>query len=1269
VARAASADGAVLYGVDGFDSHKEQAMRSISKKPPTTACLGLALVLGACAATEETEETEEWEQQDVAVMQSALIEFIPPPEDDSLTAYAAKCDAATGIHVPSFSCTQGLQGSLDPNGPNEDNFTFIPQGSSVDNIEHDADIGSSGGGRTQPVGQVPPDTVQLITAGGSGIEDEDDEFYFSYVDFFGAGKAEVLVADLDDTSSSTKAGLMIRSNTASDASNVLLAVTPGGGIALQTRAIASGTTTTEATLVGQSLPIWLRFTWTSSGIVAQVSSNHESWTEVGSAVPVPADMSLGDAKVGLAVTSATADFDDFMTTKKCDKPNILSGVCDPGATFQVLARTADAIAVANCRKLGQTADEMFDDIAVIQYNRKNGALCFYQSPVNVDGSDVSAPSEGTGAGKFPWDPPDTTHQTGCTGCHDNGGLIRSPYLSQTGLLPRPNEGYDNDGSNPLSYVGVDFAEDRSWFVHSDVTNGCSVCHKLGMSNVLTEKVGWAGSAYRFSIMATSEGQTFSGEISHKNAISETSPTWMPYPGSTTFNPGALTVASYYSSCADQARSGLDAQFQVLPPVAGCDFEPFGLPYVPQIDNLNEFTVGTSGGGAIGNLQAVTLTSPPGTDVAGTSDSFYWLYNVHGGDGAAVVEVTALQNTHEWAKAGIMFRNGNAANQENVALAITPSHGVTFQHRSAVDGQTTNSEVEGVPLPVWLKLERSGRTFLGSFSTDERHSWTQVGQPVTIESFETDYLGLFASSHTAQGSGVSGQATFESFDWTAASGWTRPSNPHILMDADIGNADTERKEWITRETISSSGGDIYGTSDNFSFSLKTFGGDGHLETTVTSLTAAGGGQPHQFAKAGLMMRDDAAANAANVFVGKIRDGITFQYRNAQGNTTTVWNDETVADDSISFRLRRVRQQNDDDLFTASYKSDSTPDWTLIPTSVTLSNFTNSPLSGLAVSSHEANLVASATFESGERVEPPGLIWTSYEQPAENHWRSGDIGAAPQTILPNLQRLAAIDIQTITAAGGPIFGTSDQFFSSFQDLPGPVTIQAKVTLLGDAYTNPLAKAGLMIRNSDSPGSPNVMMAITKGQGAAFQYRSTQGGTTSFPGFTGGAVPIWLKLVRDLNNVFKGYTSNNGVDWTLVSSAAVNNIGETARVGLAVTSRDLTTPVAVEFTDISVTLQAPPAQNPCASFCQNPTSFSFGGAYQSGNLGTGAVCRETTMSIAGGNCGSLVGGRALYVNGVQMTCNYQNWPSVPAPANGGYCVQVTPGNYSWAYFTVFE
>jgi PKD repeat protein len=103
-----------------------------------------------------------------------------------------------------------------------------------------------------------------------------------------------------------------------------------------------------------------------------------------------------------------------------------------------------------------------------------------------------------------------------------------------------------------------------------------------------------------------------------------------------------------------------------------------------------------------------------------------------------------------------------------------------------------------------------------------------------------------------------------------------------------------------------------------------------------------------------------------------------------------------------------------------------------------------------------------------------------------------------------------------------------------------------------------------------------------------------------------------------------------------------------------------------DIVITVNSAP--NPCAGLCTSPVSFTINGSFQASNIGTGAVCYQTTSTMKGGNCGNFASGRTLKVNGTTMTCNSSNWASIPAKSNGGYCVQATAGQYSYAYFTAW-
>jgi hypothetical protein len=109
---------------------------------------------------------------------------------------------------------------------------------------------------------------------------------------------------------------------------------------------------------------------------------------------------------------------------------------------------------------------------------------------------------------------------------------------------------------------------------------------------------------------------------------------------------------------------------------------------------------------------------------------------------------------------------------------------------------------------------------------------------------------------------------------------------------------------------------------------------------------------------------------------------------------------------------------------------------------------------------------------------------------------------------------------------------------------------------------------------------------------------------------------------------------------------------------TSNVFTTSAAI---NVSVT-----ASDPCSTLCTSWTPKLE--PIQANNIPiTPAVCVSTT-NMAGGTCGNM-SGRTLKVNGTGMTCkNGQNWASLPSKRNGGYCIQVSTGGSSSAYYSTW-
>lgn len=920
----AVASSAGMGGCDGTDTSSVEVVRGAVTATPPPGING--------AVTPGLEASPVYQAYIASLARDAITPRSVQGVPETLADYAAACDAATGIHVPAFNCANG---------------TEVPQGTVQTGLTN-ANIGITGGTRSETISSEGIAT-ETITAGGADIWGTSDQFFFAYKGITGDGYAEIDVTGLTNSHAFAKAGVMFRDGTAANARNVMMAITPTSGAIFQSR-LTAGATSTNTILAGRTTPAWLRVVRKGNVFTGFVTTDRVTWTQVGSAVTFSAFSA--QALVGIAVTShntgatTTATVLQFSWTPDvpysssttCDRPAELTHKCDPGSKFQVIAQSADATAVAHCRRQGNTTANTYSDIAVIQYNKVNGALCFYQALGTMDGSNVPAPSSPPGTGSLTWFTPLQTRQSNCVGCHDNGGFIRSKYLTQLAALPATSvaatlpsylTGYDNN--TPIRYVGADFVY-RSWAITANKATGdnglnCNACHRLAVNDYSA----LAGTAGNYAIAATASTAT------SKNPHGPTSPIWMRL-GQVTYDALALATATNYKNC---ASAFANAGFPASPAIAGCSFSQFGEPWQPFFSptSFNDLNVGISNGTATHN-GTVDTVSARGSDIYGTSDQFmYAVQAAPPGNGLATVKVTGLTNTDPFAKAGIMVRNGIGATDENVMINVTPTSGAIFQYRQTLGGSTTSNIVAGVTAPVWLRLVRTGSTFTGWVSSN-LVGWTQIGPAVTIPALAA--ANLVGEAVTSHNTSQSATGNFDYFSWTAATANT-------LADANIGITGGLRKEMGTTNTITAGGADIYGTSDQFYFAFKSLTGNGTVTAKVTAL-----GNTDPYAKAGLMFRSSAAADAPHAMIDITPgQGAGFQTRSTAGGTTTA----TFAAGHVAPRWLRIKRVGN--AFTGYVSSDGST-FTQVGTTTTISGFSSSALFGLAVTSHNTGAQTTATF---------------------------------------------------------------------------------------------------------------------------------------------------------------------------------------------------------------------------------------------------------------------------------------------------------------------
>ena len=161
------------------------------------------------------------------------------------------------------------------------------------------------GATSQPGSADEENGVWRITGAGSDIWGGSDSFQYLYRGV--AADNLHLVARVDDlrnTNPFAKAGLMLRDGLGADAAAVIVDVTPGGQVEFMTRSQAGGE---MAYIAGTTVtfPAWLQLSWTgdnasTADVVASVSQNGATWTDVGPGVPFSHNR---EYDAGVAVTS------------------------------------------------------------------------------------------------------------------------------------------------------------------------------------------------------------------------------------------------------------------------------------------------------------------------------------------------------------------------------------------------------------------------------------------------------------------------------------------------------------------------------------------------------------------------------------------------------------------------------------------------------------------------------------------------------------------------------------------------------------------------------------------------------------------------------------------------------------------------------------------------------------------------------------------------------------------------------------------------------
>lgn len=142
--------------------------------------------------------------------------------------------------------------------------------------------------------------------------------------------------------------------------------------------------------------------------------------------------------------------------------------------------------------------------------------------------------------------------------------------------------------------------------------------------------------------------------------------------------------------------------------------------------------------------ATYTISGGGWDIWNNSDQFHFVSAPISGDAALVAQVTTLERTDDWAKAGVMIRASADPDSMFVDMLVTPTN-VSLQWRNATGGLADTFTVWGPTAPKWVKLMRIGDRFTGWYS-DDGIAWNQCGNAVLVPLPSGALAGLAVTSH-------------------------------------------------------------------------------------------------------------------------------------------------------------------------------------------------------------------------------------------------------------------------------------------------------------------------------------------------------------------------------------------------------------------------------------------------------------------------------------------------------------------------------------------
>lgn len=184
-----------------------------------------------------------------------------------------------------------------------------------------------------------------------------------------------------------------------------------------------------------------------------------------------------------------------------------------------------------------------------------------------------------------------------------------------------------------------------------------------------------------------------------------------------------------------------------------------------------------------------------------------------------------------------------------------------------------------------------------------------------------------------------------------------------------------------------------------------------------------------------------------------------------------------------------------------------------------------------------------------------------------WAAYDIGPA------NGSADFVDNVWIVSARGADIWNQADEFHFVNQYLNGDGSVTTRI-LAQTTNSSGWAKAGVMLRDTDAPGSPHMMVVMTPGAGVDMQWRrdpdggSQSAGGNQYPRF----FPLYLRVQRQ-GDRFSAFVSQDGLDWTQIGATQTIRMGREILAGLCLTGQHPTRTCTARFDRLQVNNEVVP------------------------------------------------------------------------------------------------